>query len=75
MSNGDLWVLEWHHRSNNIHIQPLASTVGVNLSKFHLDVEPGAWVPICVGTRDEVDAAADSVRPTLIERERSREQV
>lgn len=74
MSNGDLWVLEWHHRSNNIHIQPLTSTVGVNLSKFHLDVEPGAWVPICVGTRDEVDAAADSVRPTLITREAEKAQ-
>ena len=68
----ELWVLEWHHRSNNLHVQPIARTVETNLAKLHTNEEPGAWVPIFVGTKAEVDKAADRVRPILIERERGR---
>ena len=73
MSNGELWILEWHRESNSIHIQPLTKATSNNLSRFHQDEKPGGRVPICVGSRAEVDAQASDIRPTLLARQAAKE--
>lgn len=70
----DLWVLEWHQESNNIHIQPLCALVGLNRTRFVINAPvPGRYVPIFIGTRKEVEREVDKIRPTLIERQKERE--
>jgi len=75
MKTKGLWILEWHHASNNIHIQPLAMTIQGNLARFRANQNPGVWVPLFIETKAEVDETADQVRPLLIEREQSKDPV
>lgn len=72
-SKEDLRVLEWHHESNNIHIQPLSRMTGLNRTRFVLNAPVASrYVPIFIGTRKQVEQEADKVRPTLIKREKER---
>lgn len=77
MSNDEeLWVLEWHHGSNNIHIQPLGAMVGLNQLRFVLNHPPaGRYVPIFIGSREQVEREADKVRPVLAAREKERAEI
>lgn len=73
MATDDLWVLEWHQESNNIHVQRLAGLVGLNRARFEVDASPGPkYVPVCVGTKEQVEAEAEKIRPILIAREKAR---
>ena len=73
MSSDDQWILEWSHKTNNLHIQPLAKTLGINMSRFILGTQtPHDYVPLSIGTRDQMSAAADKLRLTLVAREAER---
>lgn len=72
----ELWVLEWHHESNNIHIQPVSRMVGMNRTRFAINAPAaGRYAPIFIGTRKQVEAEADRIRPTLVKREKERAEV
>lgn len=70
MSMDDLWVLEWHHESNSVHVQPLNWMTGRNYRSFKANEKPAVrYVPLFVGTRKEVEAEASRIRPVLVERD------
>lgn len=65
----ELWVLEWSHKTNNLHIQPSGRLAGLNMSRFVLNAPVrGDYVVLAVGTHKEVSEAADQIRPTIIKR-------
>lgn len=67
------WVLEWSHKSNNLHVQPLAAALAFNMSRFFLNARtPGDYVVVLVGTYAEVTAKADEIRPRVVSREQDR---
>lgn len=72
-STAELWVLEWHHESNRVHIQPVSRMVGMNRTRFAIDAPAaGRYAPIFIGTREQVEIEADKIRPILIKREEER---
>lgn len=72
MSCKDLWVLEWHQKSNNFHIQKLASLLSRNREAYRDDKCLQNWIVLHVGTNDECHEAADAARVTLNQREKLR---
>ena len=69
------WVLEWSQRSNNLHIQPLARTLGLNGCRFVLDhPPPNDYVILAVGAHDEIHKAAGNARKLIRDREQFRER-
>ena len=63
--SSELWVLEWHQKSNNFHIQPLDKMLSDNRRAYMRDVARQNWIVLVVGTHDECTATADAARPTL----------
>lgn len=63
------WVLLWSQRQNALHIEPLEKLLSLNRESYR-DNEPVYYAPIAVGSLAEMQAAADNIRPTLIQRER-----
>lgn len=72
MNSKELWVLEWHQKSNNFHIQPLDLLLSRNREAYMLDKNLQNWIVLHVGTNDECSKAADAARPTLHKREKER---
>ena len=73
MTKDELWALEWDHKSNSIHVQPVNWMTARNVSSFKENSEPAArYVPLFIGTRAEVEAEADRVRSVLVAREEER---
>lgn len=65
----DLYVLEWSHKQGMPHVQRLNETLSRNRRAYR-ENKPvlGDYIPIAVGTMDEMLAAADSIRGTLATR-------
>lgn len=75
MTKDELWALEWDHKSNSIHVQPVDWMTSRNVSCFKQDSRPTArYVPLFIGTRTEVEAEADRVRQVLMAREDERQR-
>ena len=64
----DLYVLEWSKKQGMPHVQRLEHTLSHNRQAYMDDKAVGDYIPLFVGTHDEVSAAADAIRPTLEKR-------
>ena len=62
MSN--LYVLEWSKRDNAFHVDELARSLSSNRDAYRDDAERD-YIPLYVGTLQEVQDAADAARHTL----------
>jgi hypothetical protein len=60
--------LLWSHAQNALHIEPLERTLSLNRESYR-DNEPVRYAPIAVGTLEEMQATAESIRATLAGRE------
>lgn len=70
MSKDALWVLEWNHETNNIHVQPADWMTARNFGHFYGNTKPAnGYVVIFIGSRAEVEAEANRIRPELAKRE------
>ena len=64
----DLYVLEWSKKQGMPHVQPLERTLSNNRKAYMDDRAVNDYVPLAVGTRDDMLIAADAIRPTLMAR-------
>ena len=63
------YVLEWSHKTNNFHIQPIEHTLTRNQERF-IDNRPcNDYAVIFVGEFDAVTEMADHWRSRLVDRE------
>jgi hypothetical protein len=63
--------LLWSKQLNALHIEPLERTLSLNRESYR-DDEPVFYAPIAVGTLEQMQATADSIRGTLVERDAKR---
>lgn len=65
----DLYVLEWSKKQGLPHVQRLSDTLSANRLAYMDDLEVvGDYIPIAVGTLDEMLDAAEAIKPTLLKR-------
>ena len=64
----NLYVLEWSRKQGMPHVQRLDATLSANRQAYMDNKAANDYIPIAVGTMDEMLAAADAIRPTLISR-------
>ena len=64
----EIWVLLWSHSQNALHIEPLTEMHRSNLEAFN-ENRSMDYVPLQIGSRADVDWAADHVRPAVHARE------
>jgi len=58
------WVLAWSQRQNALHVETLERHMQLNREAC-VDNRPGDYRLLRIGTRAEVDATANSIRPAL----------
>ncbi|MNK90297.1 hypothetical protein D3C87_1103430 [compost metagenome] len=58
----DTWVLLWSQSQNSLHIERLYDMHRTNLEAFSENRRMD-YVPMQIGSREDVDAAANAVRP------------
>ncbi len=68
----DRYVLEWSHRSGNLHVQPLRRLLSVNRQSYAQDMPAPEYIPLYIGTRAECEQAAEAMRHTLAGRAAAR---
>lgn len=62
------YVLEWSHKQGMPHVQRLNDTLSAN-RRAYMDNKPvNDYIPIAIGTFDEMMDAAEAIRPTLMQR-------
>lgn len=66
--NNELYVLEWSKKQGMPHVQPLETTLAMNRVAYRDDKSVGDYIPLFIGTFEEVSDAADAIRPTLEKR-------
>ena len=64
----DLYVLEWSKKQGMPHVQRLEKTLSHNRLAYMEDRSTNDYIPLFVGTFEEVSEAADAIRPTLEKR-------
>ena len=64
----DLYVLEWSKKQGMPHVQPLERTLSNNRKAYMDDRAVNDYVPLAVGTLEEMHIAADAIRQTLAAR-------
>lgn len=74
MNTTDAYALLWSKRSNCFHIEPLTDTVRKGRT-FFLTNSSNDYLLIGLGSREEVDAAADAMRPYMVQRDRQERKV
>lgn len=62
------YVLEWSHKQGMPHVQRLNDTLSANRRAYMEDKPTNDYIPIAVGTFEEMMDAADAITPTLIKR-------
>jgi hypothetical protein len=65
----ELWVLEWSHEANMFHTQPLAESLRVAMNHFMTNTAPNDWIPIFIGTEEQVDARAAQLDQIMVARQ------
>lgn len=70
----DLWILEWSHEANTFHVQELKRSIDGWRRHFLENSAPNDWVPIFVGTEQEVDAEADRMDQIIVARAQIRRE-
>jgi hypothetical protein len=71
----DLYVLEWSKKAGMPHVQRLEETLSANRKAYRDDKAVGDYIPIAVGTVEEMSEAADAIRPTLMARRPNKAEV
>jgi hypothetical protein len=66
-----IWSLLWSHSGNCLHIEEHDRTLEANRDAF-LKNRGGDYRVLVVGTRDEVDAAADALQAEMQRRQEAR---
>jgi len=61
------YVLLWSQRQNALHVEPLERHLSLNRQAYR-DNTGGDYRLLFIGTREEVDQAADAIRNTIRER-------
>lgn len=74
MNTTDAYALLWSKRSNCFHVEPLTDTVRKGRT-FFLTNSSNDYLLIGLGSREEVDAAADAMRPYMVQRDRQERKV
>lgn len=69
----ETWVLLWSHSQNCTHVEPLSRTLETNRRAYSNNT-PMDYVPLHIGTQDEVLSIARSLRQTLHRRDVERSQ-
>jgi hypothetical protein len=65
----DLYVLEWSKKQGMPHVQPLNETLSRNRRAYRENASVNSdYIPIAVGTMDEMLASAEGIRGTLAAR-------
>ena len=64
----DLYVLEWSKKQGMPHVQPLETTLSMNRVAYMENRATGDYIPLAIGTRQEMHDAADLIRQTLEKR-------
>lgn len=67
----ETWVLLWSHSQNCTHVEPLSRMFDTN-RRAYTNNTPMDYIPLHIGTSDEVHAMSSSLRQTLIAREAER---
>lgn len=62
------FVLAWSQRQNAFHVEPLAQHIASNKAA-PADDRAGEYRLIAVGSREEVERAADALRPAITSRD------
>ncbi|WP_238897920.1 hypothetical protein [Achromobacter xylosoxidans] len=70
----DLWVLEWSHEASMFHVQELKHSIDGWRRHFAANTAPNDWVPIFVGTEQEVDAEAERLEQIMVARAQVRRE-
>ena len=71
MNNAEQYVLLWSARQNALHVETLDRMLASNRSAC-ADGRACDYIVLLIGARAEVEAGAEKLRATLIERERRR---
>ena len=62
--NQDQWCLCWSQRQNALHVEPFERHIQANREAL-MEGRGGDYRLLAVGTREEVDAAANTLRPAV----------
>lgn len=65
------WVFLWSQSQCAFHIEPLEQMIKANAAAFNEDRRMD-YVPLFIGSRDDVDSLADHLRPTIHKRQDAR---
>ena len=63
------YVLEWSHKTNSFHVQPLANLLAHNQQRFMDNAPLSDYATLMVGTHEACTEMADHWRDRLRERE------
>lgn len=74
MNTTDAYALLWSKRSNCFHIEQLTDTVAKG-RRFFINNMTNDYLLIGLGSREEVDATADAMRPYMVQRDRQERKV
>lgn len=58
------WVLLWSHKQGLLHIERLHDMFMSHMQAYHEDRNM-EYIPLLIGDREAIDAAAETIRPTL----------
>jgi hypothetical protein len=70
-----LWALLWSKRQNCLHIEPVDDWLSKNRTAYRDEGNLMDYHPIYIGDKETCHTTADSVRPTIIARDRARQPV
>ena len=69
----DLYVLEWSKKQGMPHVQRLSETLSANRRAYMDNKATGDYIPLAIGSFDEMIDAAEAIRPTLLSRRPEKE--
>lgn len=69
MNEKVLWALLWKHGCGHPHIEPVDKMLSAYRMNYQDNRQPNGWVPLYIGSKEECEQAANSIRNTLIQRE------
>jgi len=65
---GDKYFLLWSKSQDALHIEPIERTMGINAEHFARNRQANDYMPIAIGTQEQIDAVADVCRKAMLER-------
>ena len=71
----DVYVLEWSQKQGMPHVQKLEETLSANRRAYMDDKPSNDYIPLAIGTLDDMLTAAEAMRPTLIKRKPEKAEI